>query len=245
MNQETPAAEPMGQFDRLTGALFDPKPAFADIGARPGGWWLPLVLLIVLTAGYTILYGERVGWERFMREQLAESPQAEQLSAEQREQAIRQQVKIVTYLAPVQSVLVWPVLALILGGVFLFVFNVLLGTDLRFRQCFALTCYSLLPFTVNTVVAIVLMFLKDPADFDIQNPVASNLGAFLDPNTVPAWLVSVGGSIDAFSIWVLLLLATAFSAGARKLTWGKALTWVVAAWVVWLVVKGAWAWIWS
>ena len=89
------------------------------------------------------------------------------------------------------------------------------------------------------------MLLKEPRDVNIQNPVASNLGAFLDPNSVPAWLVSVGNSVDLFSLASLLLLATGFSAAARKLPWSKALRWVVLTWVFWLVVKGGGAWVFS
>lgn len=231
--------------NRLSGSLLGEKEVFADIAARPRGWWVPLVLLAVLTAGYTLAYSERVGWERFLRQELERSPQAQQLSAEQREQAVRQQIGIVSILAPVQAVLIWPILTLILAGAFVFVFNVLLGAQLTFRQFYALTCYSVLPFAVSTVLAIVLLFLTNPAEFDLRNPIASNVGAFLDPGTSPAWLVSLGSSIDAFSVWALLLLATGFSTAARRLAWSKAFTWVVATWVVWLVVKGGWTWIWS
>jgi hypothetical protein len=64
--------------------------------------------------------------------------------------------------------------ALAVAGSLLFVFNVLLGTQLSFRQMFALTNYGLLPQAVGVLLAIVVLFLKDPAEFDLQNPVASN-----------------------------------------------------------------------
>ncbi|MFQ5928027.1 MAG: hypothetical protein ACE5MH_11415, partial [Terriglobia bacterium] len=64
-------------------------------------------------------------------------------------------------------------------------------------------------------------------------------------STTPAWLVSLGSSLDLFSVWSLLLLATGFSVAARKISWSKACTWVVVTWVVWLVVKTGWVWIWS
>lgn len=245
MNQETPAAEPMGQFDRLAGALFDPKPAFADIAARPGGWWLPLVLLVVSTVGFVFAFTQHVGWERFMRQELAQSEQVQQMSVEQQEQILEQQLQFVPLVAHIQSVLAWPIVTLAVGGVFIFVFNVLLGSQLSFRQVYAIVCYGFLPQVLGGVLATGVMFLKDPAEFDLQNPVASNLGVFLDPSTDPAWLISLLGSVDAFSIWVLLLLATGFSAAARKIAWSKAFTWVVLTWVLFVAVKGAWAWIWS
>lgn len=243
MHQVTPVPQGMTEFDRLTGVLFDPRPAFADVAARPR-WWVPLALLSLLVLVFTISFSQRVGWERVMREQMESNPQIQQLSPERREEVLQQQLGFVSVVAPVGSALSFPGMALVLAGVFLFVFNVLVGTQLTFRQAFAVTCYALLPYALATLLAFVLLFVKSPADFDLQNPVASNIAAFLDPNTTPAWLLSVGKSVDLFTVWVLVLLATGFSAAARKLDWSKALSWVVTAWAVWLVVKGVWTWVW-
>lgn len=55
----------------------------------------------------------------------------------------------------------------------------------------------------------------------------------------------LGKSMDLFNLWNRLVLATGFSAAARKLDWSKALSWVLLSWGVWLGAKGLWAWIWS
>lgn len=245
MTEETVPPARMSEFDRLVGVLFDPQPAFADIAARPGGWWVPLLLLVVLVVGFTFAFTQHVGWEHFMREQIEASPRTRDLSAEQKEQIIEQQLRFVPIFGYLGGALSWPVIALVVAGVFLFVFNVLLGSQLIFRPVFSITCYACLPFALHTILALVVLFLQDPADFDLQNPVASNLGAFLDPSSSPRWLVSLGSSIDLFTIWTLLLLATGFSVAVRKLSWSKAFTWVAATWGVWLVVKTGWVWIWS
>ena len=245
MATESPSGlQTMSEVDRLVGVLFDPQATFPDIVARPR-WWIPLVILVVLAGSITFAFSERVGWEPFMRQQIEASPRTQQLSAEQKEQIIEQQVRLAPIFGYVFSVLGWPIIVLVVAGIFLFVFNVLLGTQLVYRQVLGVTSYSMLPQAVGGLLALLLLFIKEPADFDLQNPLASNLGAFLDPNAVPAWLVSLGSSLDVFVFWSLLLLATGLAAAARKLSWSKALTWVVAPWAVWLVVKVGWAWIWS
>ncbi|MFQ5777394.1 MAG: Yip1 family protein [Terriglobia bacterium] len=244
MTEEMGAPKPMSEIDRLIGVLFDPKPAFADVAARPR-WWVPLILLGVLALGFTYAYTQRVGWERFMRQQLESSPQVQQMSAEQREQMIQQQTRFAPVVGYVFGVLGWPFITLVSAGAFLLVFNVMLGTRLSFRAIYGVTCYGMLPHFLAGVLAVVVMFLKDPADFDLENPLATNIGAFLDPNTVPRWLISLGSSIDVFTIWSLVLLATGLSVAARKLAWSKAFTWVVAVWGFWLVVKTGWVWIFS
>jgi len=238
-----PVGPPLGEFDRLTGVLFDPKATFPDVVAR-GRWWVPLLLLALLGVGFTFAYTQRVGWQRFMREQIEASPRTQQLSAEQKERIIEQQARLAPIFGYVGSILFPVILALILAGVFLFVFNVLVGNEISFAAAFAVISYAALPYLLRSVVAFALLFLKDPADFDLQNPVASNLGALL-PADWPQWLTSTAVSVDLFNIWVLLLLATGFAAAARRMKWSKACAWVVALWVVWLMVKAGWVWIWS
>ncbi len=244
MNGSEPTAQPMGEFDRLSGVLFDPKATFPDIVARPR-WWVPLVPLVLLALTTVFFFGQRVGWQRFMRQQIEQSPRTQQLSAEQKEQIIEQQVRLAPIFGYVGSMAGWPVLILIVAGVFLFVFNVLLGAQLTFRPVLGVTAYSMLPFVLAGVLALVMLFIKDPADYDLQNPLMSNLGAFLSPDSAPAWLISLGRSIDIFNIWSVLLLATGLTAAARKMAWAKAFTWVVVTWVLYLVVKVGWVWIWS
>lgn len=245
--QGDPAAplEPMGHLDRVIGTLFDPKPAFADLAARPAGWWLPLLLLMVVTVGYIFAFTQRVGWERFMRQQMEQNPRVQQMPVEQREEILRQQLRFVPVASHIQGALAWPLITLVMGGAFLFVFNILLGAQLTFRQVYAVVCYGNLPHALGGLLAGAVMFLKDPADFDLENPVASNLGAFLDPNTTPKWLVSAASSFDLFSLWVLLLLATGFAAAARKISWSKSFTWVVITWGLWVLVKSGATWIFS
>ena len=240
---EEPA--PLSQFDRLFGALFDPQPAFADIAARPRGWWAPLLILIVLSAIFLGAFSQRVGWEQVLRQQTESNEQFQQLPVERQEEILQQQLAIVPYFAYVGVVLNPTILALFIAGVMLFVFNVMLGNQIRFLQSFSLTCYALLPNAVKAVVILPVLFLKDPRDFDLQNPIASNLGVFLSPDTFPAWLISLGASLDVFNLWSLALLAVGFSAAGRRLAWGRALGWILAAWNLYLMAKVGWVWIFS
>lgn len=245
MAEPAAAAPPLSELDRLTGVLFDPKPAFADIAARPQGWWLPLLLVTLLVLGFVVAFSQRVGWERFLRQQMQSNSRLMELPTERREEILQQQLRFVPIFAHVQAGLAFAVIAVVVAGAFLFVFNVLLGAQMNFRQVFTVTCYGLLPQALGTALATVMVFVKDPADFDLEHPLASNVGAFLDPNTAPKWLVSLASSLDLFSVWTLLLLATGFAAAARKISWSKAFTWVVATWMLWLVVKSTAVWIFS
>ena len=56
----------------------------------------------------------------------------------------------------------------------------------------------------------VVLFLKDPEEFNLQNPLMFNVGAFLSPDSA-AVLRALGSSIDLFSLWIIVLLAIGVS----------------------------------
>jgi len=237
MPEEVPAAAPqLGEVGRLSGVFFSPAETFQAIAHRPS-FLAPLIVLTLLSLGVTWWLGYRVGWERLIRSQMEQSERFQQMTAEQREQAVSQAMRFVTVQAYGGGLLGPVVVALIVSGVFLFVFNVLAGNELEFRRVFSVVVWGMMPYALASVLALVIIGLEPPEDVDVQNLVASNLGALLDPDRTSKPLLSLMRSIDLFTIWVLLLLSTGFAASARKLTFQKALRWVALTWLVWVGVK--------
>lgn len=240
MTDPVTEAKSMSEWQRIVGIFWEPRPVFEDLAVRPR-WWVPLILMTVLAVGYVSTFSRLVGWESFMRQQIQSNTRTQQLSVEQQERIIQQQVKFASVAGYGGSVVGVAVSTLLIAAVLLGVFNLLGGTRLLYKQAFSITCYSFLPTALSTIMAWVVMLLKDPSDFDLQNPHVLNVGAFLDPNTTAKWVHSLASSVDAFSIWVMLLLAIGFSAAAKNLRFAKSLTLVLSAWVVFVGLKSAWA----
>src|SRR5579872_494063 len=158
-----PAA--MGEFSRLSGIFFEPKAAFRDIAARPR-WWPPLALIIALSLVFSYTFTQRVGWERFMRQQFESNPRTQNMPADQREGMIATQARYAPIFAYGFAVVGMPVMAAIVAGVFLFLFRTVLGAELSFRQVFAIYSYSLVPLIISTIMSLAVMLLKDPDQFD-------------------------------------------------------------------------------
>jgi hypothetical protein len=235
--QQVPQAN-MSEAGRLAGIFWEPKPVFQNLAVHPR-FWAPLILLTVLSIAYLASFARTVGFESYTRRQIEASPRTAQLPAEQRERAIQQGARIATPMAYVGGTLGVAVSCLVIAAVLLGCVNLVGGAKLRYPQAFSITCYSLLPSGLATVLALVVMLLKDPADFDLQNPLPLNVGAFLDRSTFGGFLHSLAGSLDLFSIWVILLLALGFSAAAKRMTYGKALALVLAPWGIYVLLKSA------
>jgi hypothetical protein len=226
----------MSELGRLTNMFFEPGRAFADIAERPRPW-VPLALSVVMALVFMIAFSQRVGWERFARQTMESAPQVQNMPPEQRERAVAMQLKIMPVMGYVGAALGTPVMVLIVAGVLLLMFKVFMGAAITFKQMFGVTSYSFLPGVISGLAALVVMFLKNPDEFNLQNPTAFNLGAFFDPESTAKWKIALGTSIDLFTIWIILLLAMGVAAAARRMSFGKALAGVLTPWLLWVLLK--------
>jgi hypothetical protein len=240
MTEQPAPASSMSEAGRIAGIFWEPKPVFQDLAERPR-FWAPLIILTVLSAVYIASFSRVVGFESLIRRQIEASPRTAQLPPDQRERAIQMGLKFAVPSAYAGAVLGFAVSALVIAGVLLGCVNLLGGAKVSYRQAFSITCYSFLPSALATILAMVVMYLKDPADFDLRNPLPLNLGAFLDRSAVGGFVHSLAGSLDLFSIWVMLLLALGFSTAARKMSFSKALALVLLPWAVYVLLKSGWA----
>jgi hypothetical protein len=237
------AAPPMGEASRILGVFIDPKKAFTDIAARPRNWFVPLILLIITAMAFTYFYTTRVGWEGYIRKSMENNTSAQNLPADQREARIQTGAKIAPIFGYVGSLVFIPVAALVIGGVLLLTGKMMgAGESLNFKKMFTISAYAMLPGLVSSILAIVVMFTKNPDEFNLQNPLIFNLGALMEPPPNSGkFLYSLATSIDLFSFWTMLLLATGISVAARKFSFSKALVAVVLPWAIYVLVKSGWA----
>jgi len=68
-----------------------------------------------------------------------------------------------------------------------------------------------MPLLISFVLTIVTIYAsKGPETFNLNNPIASNLGYFLDPKNSKL-LYWLGSCLDVFNIWVVVLLGIGYS----------------------------------
>jgi hypothetical protein len=226
----------LSEFARLSGVVWEPGAAFRDIVARPR-WWPPLVIVIALSLTFSAMFTQRGGWEHFFRQQMETNSRLQSMPADQREQLLATQVKVGPYFAYGGAIVGIPLFALAAAGIFLFLFRTLLGAEISFKQTFAICCYSFVPLIFSTLMTLAVLLLKDPDQFDLQNPILTNVGAFLDSASTPKWLYSLASSLDVFSLWEMALMATGLSVAARKISWATSFMCVLGAWSLYVLLK--------
>jgi hypothetical protein len=235
----------MSEVSRLAGVFFEPSKTFEDIAARPS-FWVPLVLSLALAVMYISLFTQHVGWERMMRHNMELSSRAAQMTPEQRENQIQMGSKVAPvfgYLAVVVGV---PLVFVVWSAVLLGIVKGIMSAQIRFKQVFAILCYAGLPGVIFTVLAIAVMFLKSPDDFNMQNPLVFNPGAFLDQANTSKFVYSVASSLDLFRIWTMVLIGLGLkAAGGKNISTGGAMAAVFVPWLLWTLCAGLLAGIFS
>ncbi len=234
----------LSPFGRIFGALFSPKSTFEDIVRKPS-WVLPVALLTVLSIAVSFAINQRVNWREFIGQQMEKSPQAAQLSDAQKEQRIEAGAKFTPVVTYVMGVL-GPVLgALLVGLVMWGAYNLLGGANTNYGTSLAITSHAFLTGLVSSPIFLLVLYLKEPGTVDLENPIATNIAAFL-PDGTAKWLLALCKSFDIFSIWTLILLAIGFAAtNPKKLKGGKSFSIAFTVWAAFVVVRTGWAFIFS
>jgi hypothetical protein len=230
----------MGELARLTGVFFEPGKTFADVAQRPS-WFVPMLLTVLFGLIFCAVVGQRIGWDNVVQQQM--EMRMAKMTPEQRAQAM-QSVEMSRKITPILAyagAVVGPAIGYLIAAlVLLGIAAGILSAPVKFKQIFAIMCYSGMVGVVTVALTVVVIFLKkNPADFDIQHPLAFNAGALMDPNGPNKFLFSVASSLDVFSLWRILLVAVGLKAAAgKKLSFGGALFAVLLPWGV-LVLIGA------
>jgi hypothetical protein len=229
----------MSEISRITGVFFEPSKAFEDIAARPS-FWVPLILIIVVSLVYMFLFAQHVGWERMVRHQFEISSRAQQMTPEQREQAIQMQSRFGPAFAYGGVLLGIPISYLIWAAILLGIVKGIMSAPVTFKQAYAAVVYGSLPGVIMAILAIAVMFMKNPDDFNLQNPLVFNPGAFMDPASSSKFLYSLASSLDLFTIWTLILIGLGLkAAGGKKFSTGSAMTAVFLPWAFWVLGKAS------
>lgn len=231
----SPEPQGMGEFSRLLGVYLEPTKAFTDIARRPT-WLVPLLLVILSGIAFYSIFGQHVGWARYLQHQLETNPKAAermaQVPPEQRARTQEMQAKFAGVGADAAVAIFTPIALVVSAGIVFAIVNAM-GAGLRYKQVFSIMAYGSLPIIVKYALSVVVMFLKNPDDFNPTNPLAFNAAAFMDPVTASKFLYTIAVTVDLFAIWMLLLGATGLKAAAQKrLTFGGALFAVAAPFVL-------------
>lgn len=214
----------LSQWQRVVNTFTAPSKTFADIKAGHKSWWLPFLITVLCGA---VLYGaitRQVTWKTVYENQQRLAPEfakrmMENMPADQKAKAdaAGPRNQAVTWaLSPVGLLAIDLIAALVLWPTINFGF----GGKTTFGSILAVEMYAGLALWPGRLLlgAIALFAGAAPEGFNVGNPAPTNLAAFLSQQDTPPALFSLAMSLDALSIWCLILtgIGVAIVAGVKR-----------------------------
>lgn len=242
-SKELTVEQPMSQITRVLSIFFAPTRTFADV-LRSKTWWFPLLLTILCSYAFSAAAVEKVGLNHLVSTMLRADGQTQQRLAdatpEQRAQAAELSTTVLKW-SMIGAPAAVAIFNLAIGLALWVSFNQVFGAKLSFNAVFCVLMYADLIQNLKPILSTIVLYLLDgsTANFNIQNPIGSN-GAFFLPSDANPALRSLLSSIDAITIWYLVVMAIGFAVVGR-LKRGQAFAVVFGWWAVVMFVRVGWA----
>lgn len=219
----------MSEAATLGSIFFEPGNTFEDMRRKPRFVMAGIIIIVVVTL-FQVLFIQKIGYERIVKERIESSSRTEQLPKEQKDQIIAQQSSPIVKAISTGAVPIVFIVMFLLGGLLYWLGANAMGGSARFLHGVSVWVYSSLPPTVVFMLAnFLVLFLKSPDDIDIVRSqgglIQANPSFFID-GKAHAVLAALLASIDLFAIWGWILAAIGLqkvakiSAGAA---WGTVL----------------------
>lgn len=229
----TPEPGALSQGARIVDTFIAPSKTFTDL-RRSAAWWAPWILISIFSVVFIYAISRQVGFDQVSKYQVAHSSSAQQfdnLPPDQQAKRLQLSSKIIAGFAYGSPFLI--LFYCLIGTVVLWLtFRFALAAETSFGQAYAITMYAWLPGIISAILGTIALFAgTNPEGFDINNPVGTNLGYYLDPETTSKFVRAMASSLDILTIWTLVLVGIGYASTSKV----KRSTAIVVV-VVWYLV---------
>ncbi len=160
----------------------------------------------------------RIDWESAAAAQIERSgPQAQEMTQRDRDEAVATARKL-GHISGWASAALSPSLLALGAAVSLFLGFRVAGTRPGFKETFAVSAHGMLPASLGGLLAVPAIVARAPiAPADLPRLLPSSAAAFL-PARAPAPLLAAASSLELFTVWAVVLVATgmARASGASR-----------------------------
>jgi hypothetical protein len=223
---------------RVVDAFVAPEKTFSDV-KKGANWWVPFLIASVFGLIYAFTIVHKIGLPALVDGVIHQSSALEdRLANATPEQAATIRSSIETqfkflYLAPVFSL----IFGVVSAGILLATANFVAGGKATFKQMLGVWFYGTLPLTLFAILVSLAVTAGLGADqFNIKNPLGTNIGYYLAGGESSKWLVELLSAADIFSIWTAIVLTIGVSTVAQ-IKRGAAAAVVVGWWMVVVLMK--------
>jgi hypothetical protein len=239
-----PAAAPvpqsagLSQWQRVSNIFSAPSKTFEDIKRGNRSWWMPLIVYALIGYIFFAAVALKIGIPQVVENQIHLNPKQEEKMAQippaQREMSNKISIYVTEGVFILNPAFVLAGVALLSLGLWATI-NFGFGGKSKYGEVFTVWMYASLPSIVKSLLGSLVIFAgAAPESFNIKNFAPTNMGAFLNPLETNHALYALATSLDAVTIWTLVLLGmgVATVAGVKR---GSGYIAVFGWWVIFVL----------
>ena len=196
-----PATPSKGLVARGFGVLFSPRATYAAVVARPRALGALLAVIVIVASATSAFLVTEVGKNAYIDQALSSMEGFGVKVTDQMMTGIERQAEYAPYVTSAAQVVFVPLVAVIIAGLSLAVFNAILGGDATFKQTFAVVAHSYFIVALGALFSMPLFYLRE------SMASATSFSIFFPMVDEATFLGRLMGSIDLFRIWWIVSLS--------------------------------------
>jgi hypothetical protein len=214
--------------------FYQPGKVFASLETRRAAWVAPLILGLLLTLGTTVSAIRMIGMDTIVRQRL----QSFRLSPEQMQQALERSNSPGQLYVTYAGAVVGGALVLLAIAGLLTIFALVGSKQPKFSTNFSMVTLAYFPYTlvVCLMTVLVLQMAPDRSVLDINNLLATNIGAFMNKDAMSSGLYTLLSAFDILSFAEIGLLSYGF-AKVNRTSIAFGLFAVVTLWALYVLIR--------
>lgn len=207
-----PAASAKGLVARAVGVIFTPRATYSDIAARPRVVGALLTVLVIVIGATGWFLSTPVGQNAYIDQALSSMEGFGRQANDQQMAGIERMAPYAAYVTSAAQLVFVPLVAAIIAGLALALFNAILGGDASFKQVFAVVVHSYFIVALSTLFSMPLFYMRE------SMASATSLSVFFPMIDEATFVGRLMGSIDLFRIWWIVSLSIGFGVLYKRRT---------------------------
>jgi hypothetical protein len=218
---------------RLIGVLTSPRDTYASVAAQPR--WLGAIAFAAVVGALSlyVFLSTDVGRQALLDQQVRVAESFGVKMTDAAYQRLEAGSQLAPYTSSAGQLVGLPIIALVVAGIMIGVFNAVLGGNATFTQVYAVVAHSAIVLTLAQLFGLPLAYARQSMSG------ATNLGVFLPFLDDTSFLARFFGSIDLFYVWWMVSLSIGLGVLFKKRTTPIATSLLVVYVLIALVVAAA------
>jgi uncharacterized membrane protein len=196
-----PTVPSKGLGARAFGVLFSPRATYAAIAARPQALGALLSVVVIVSGATAMFLSTEVGQNAYIDQALSSMEGFGRQVNDQQMNGIERMAPYAAYITGGAQLVFIPIVAVIISGLALAVFNAILGGEATFKQTFAVVLHSYFIVALGVLFSTPLFYLRE------SMASATSMSIFFPMVDEATFLGRLMGSIDLFRIWWIVSLS--------------------------------------